>query len=198
MSSSDLQTQWASSYLSGGSMAYVDGLYEDYLTDPNSVPADWRAAFDALPTVDGVAKEISHRDIRDYFLHNSDKKRVQVVTSQDSKQYQVAHLMNAYRAHGHHAAKLDPLGMAERVNVPSLELSYHQLSEADMNRSFLPVNISMVLRCRYVKYFRHCVTLIAVVLVLSTCIFLITRKQNGCSKKWSLLAVDLVLISRKN
>lgn len=134
--SSDLQTQWASSYLSGGSMAYVDGLYEDYLADPDSVPADWRVAFDALPKVDGAAKEISHRDIRDYFLQNSDKKRVQVVTSQDSKQYQVAHLMNAYRSHGHHAAKLDPLEMAERVNVPSLELSYHQLSEADMNRSF--------------------------------------------------------------
>ena len=136
MSSSDLQTQWASSYLSGGSMAYVDGLYEDYLTDPDSVPADWRAAFDALPKVNGAPKEISHRDIRDYFLQASDKKRTQVVTSEDSKQYQVAHLMNAYRSHGHHAAKLDPLEMAERVNVPSLELSYHQLSEADMNRSF--------------------------------------------------------------
>lgn len=136
MSSTDLQNQWASSYLSGGSMAYVDALYEDYLADPSSVPADWRAAFEALPRVNGVEKEVSHRAIRDYFLQNADKRQTQAPVSQDSKQYQVAHLINAYRAHGHHAAKLDPLGMAERMQVPSLGLDYHHLSESDMNRPF--------------------------------------------------------------
>lgn len=136
MSSNDLQNQWESSYLSGGSMAYVDGLYEDFLIDPESVPADWRAAFQALPKVDSVAKDLSHRDIREYFLANVDKKRVSSEVSEDSKQFQVAHLMNAYRALGHHAAKLDPLEMAERVPVPNLELDYHQLSNADLNRSF--------------------------------------------------------------
>ncbi|KTD18175.1 2-oxoglutarate dehydrogenase E1 component [Legionella jordanis] len=138
MSGSDLQKQWASSYLSGGSMAYVDGLYEDYLANPHSVPADWREVFDSLPKTDAAVKEISHREIRDYFLHNADKKRIAAPAelSADSKQYQVAHLINAYRAHGHHAARLDPLGMAERIQVPSLELSYHQLSEADMDRRF--------------------------------------------------------------
>ncbi|STX48706.1 2-oxoglutarate dehydrogenase E1 [Legionella hackeliae] len=136
MSGSDLQKQWASSYLSGGSMAYVDGLYEDYLADPDSVPADWRATFDALPKLDGATKDISHRDIRDYFLENADRRRMSIVASEDSKQYQVAHLINAYRAQGHHAAKLDPLEMAERIHVPSLELNYHQLGEADMDRQF--------------------------------------------------------------
>ena len=33
MSISTLQHEWASAYLSGGNMAYVDGLYEDYLQD---------------------------------------------------------------------------------------------------------------------------------------------------------------------
>lgn len=136
MSGSDLQKQWASSYLSGGSMAYVDGLYEDYLADPDSVPADWREAFDALPTTNGAAKDIAHRNIRNYFLENAQRKRMPVAVSEDSKQYQVAHLINAYRAHGHHAAKLDPLEMAERIHVPSLELGYHQLSDADMDRQF--------------------------------------------------------------
>ncbi|WP_028388217.1 2-oxoglutarate dehydrogenase E1 component [Legionella fairfieldensis] len=137
MSSTDLQNQWASSYLSGGSMAYVDALYEDYLADPNSVPADWRAAFDALPKVNGAGQDVSHRNIQAYFLQNADKKRIQRINSEDnSKQYQVANLINAYRAHGHHAARLDPLEMAERVQVPSLELTYHQLSEADMKNSF--------------------------------------------------------------
>lgn len=136
MSGTDLQKLWASSYLSGGSMAYVDALYEDYLADPNSVPADWRSAFSALPTVNGAAKEVSHRDIRDYFLENADKKPVTATSPEVSKQYQVANLINAYRALGHHAAKLDPLEMAKRVPVPNLELSYHQLSDSDLNRSF--------------------------------------------------------------
>lgn len=68
MSSSDLQKEWASSYLSGGSMAYVDSLYEDYLADPSSVSSDWRAVFSALPKVNSAEKEFSHREIRDYFL----------------------------------------------------------------------------------------------------------------------------------
>ncbi|WP_419419546.1 2-oxoglutarate dehydrogenase E1 component [Legionella sp. D16C41] len=136
--SSNLQKQGALSYLSGGNMAYVDALYEDFLADPNSVPADWRRAFEALPKVDSVAKEISHRDIRNYFLENADKRFFNQVSapSADSKQFQVAHLINAYRSYGHHAAKLDPLDMTERVHVPSLELNYHNLSEADLNQNF--------------------------------------------------------------
>lgn len=67
MSSSDLQKEWASSYLSGGSMAYVDSLYEDYLADPGSVSEDWRAVFSALPKANSATKEVSHRDIRDIF-----------------------------------------------------------------------------------------------------------------------------------
>ncbi|MBA2709097.1 MAG: 2-oxoglutarate dehydrogenase E1 component [Tatlockia sp.] len=137
MSGTDLQKQWASSYLAGGSMAYVDALYEDFLADPNSVPADWRAAFSDLPAVNGAGKDVSHREIRDYFLENTDKKHLTTATTTEvSKQYQVANLINAYRALGHHAAKLDPLEMAKRVPVPNLELSYHQLSDADLNRPF--------------------------------------------------------------
>lgn len=135
MSGSNLQNELATSYLSGGSMAYVDALYEDYLADPTSVPEDWQEAFKALPQVNGQAADVSHRDIRDYFLRTADKKSTHVVTV-DAKEAQVAHLINAYRMLGHHAATLDPLGMAERIPVPALELSYHHLSDADLNHTF--------------------------------------------------------------
>lgn len=136
MSSSDLQNEWASSYLSGGSMAYVDSLYEDYLSDPDSVSADWKEVFSKLPQTDGNAKEIAHRDIRDYFLQNANKKPSPVIQSADSQQYQVASLINDFRSFGHLAAKLDPLEMTERVPVASLELAYHQLDKTDNNRMF--------------------------------------------------------------
>lgn len=135
MSSDNLKTQWASSFLSAGSMAYVDGLYEDYLKDPASIPNDWREAFDKLPKVTD-SQDVSHRDILNYFQQNAGKLRHRVEISDDIKQYQVAHLINAYRSLGHHAAKLDPLEMAERHHVPSLDLAYHQLSDKDLDRPF--------------------------------------------------------------
>ena len=135
MSSNDYQKAWATSYLSGGNMAYVDGLYEDYLADPHAVPADWQAAFKALPLVDGVTQEISHRVIRDYFLDHADKKSVPVMAL-DGKQSQVTDLIHAYRANGHLAAQLDPLKMEAREPAPSLDLSYHNLTEEDLKRSF--------------------------------------------------------------
>ncbi|MFI4918922.1 MAG: 2-oxoglutarate dehydrogenase E1 component [Legionellales bacterium] len=136
MSSSDLQNEWDSSYLSGGSMAYVDSLYEDYLADPDSVSADWKAVFSALPKVNGATNETAHRGIRDYFLQHADRKQPQVIQSVDNKQYQVANLINAFRAQGHHAAKLDPLEMTKQVPVPSLELAFHHLLEEDKERVF--------------------------------------------------------------
>ena len=135
MSSSKLENEWASSYLSGGNMAYVDGLYEDYLNDPASVSDEWRQTFDALPRVDGQLSDISHRDIREHFLQNADRRPAQLATG-DDKQAKVTNLINAYRAYGHLAAKLDPLDMIQRPVVPNLTLAYHQLTDADLNHVF--------------------------------------------------------------
>jgi 2-oxoglutarate dehydrogenase E1 component len=136
MSSSYLQNESASSYLSGGSMAYVDGLYEDYLVDPNSVPDDWKAVFSKLPAINGTTQDVSHRAIREHFLHNADKKPIQIAQSSDNKQYQVANLIQSFRGFGHLAATLDPLGMAKREPVPNLELAYHHLSDVDKDTVF--------------------------------------------------------------
>ncbi|GGI88927.1 2-oxoglutarate dehydrogenase E1 component [Legionella impletisoli] len=137
MSSSNLQKELATSYLSGGSMAYIDSLYEDYLSDPMSVPEDWQKFFRELPNVNGEEKDISHRKIRDYFQETANKKCIQV-TSADVKQAEVAHLINAYRTYGHLVANLDPLDMSERTPVDSLKLSYHNLTDVDWNKEFYP------------------------------------------------------------
>ena len=136
MSSDDLQKQWASAYLSGGSMDYVDNLYEDYLASPHSVSADWRHVFEQLETGHGQARDVSHREVVHYFLNQKNSKQSVLQASEDSKQYRVAKLINEYRSQGHHAAKLDPLDMAKRVSVPSLELEYHHLSESDLNHVY--------------------------------------------------------------
>ncbi len=139
MRSSELQKLMNTGYLSGGSMAYVDALYEDFLHDPNSVPKDWQAVFKALPSVNGHAEDVAHRDIRQYFQDNASKIKPTfqtVDTAVSMKQAQVADLVNAYRAHGHHLANLDPLQMATRLKIESLSLSYHGLSDNDLHTAY--------------------------------------------------------------
>src|SRR6476660_8259713 len=43
-----LQQFQASSPIAGGNAAFVEDLYEQYLTDPASVSAEWRGYFDTL------------------------------------------------------------------------------------------------------------------------------------------------------
>lgn len=135
MTSSFLQKEWDRAYLSGSNMTYVDGLYEDYLANPNSISEEWKVVFDQLPKVNGAA-EVSHRDVQQYFLNPTPKKYAPDFISGDEKQAEVSNLVNAYRALGHHAAKLDPLEMLERVPSPALELQYHHLTPDDMNKTF--------------------------------------------------------------
>ncbi|MDF1677848.1 MAG: 2-oxoglutarate dehydrogenase E1 component [Legionellaceae bacterium] len=118
-------------------MAYVDGLYEDYLADPASVSESWQAVFRALPeTADGRA-DVSHRALQAYFLNQANAPKTSVASRPDDKQSAVADLINAYRANGHLVANLDPLEMLTRDTPPSLTLEYHQLSEADLGKSFV-------------------------------------------------------------
>jgi 2-oxoglutarate dehydrogenase E1 component len=135
MSRNELQKAWDTAYLSGGNMAYVDGLYEDYLADETSVSAEWKAVFQALPQVNSALGDVSHRSIREHFLTNADKKSVHVL-SVEGKQANVTDLIHAYRANGHLSAQLDPLKMLVRQRVPSLDLAYHHLTDADLASKF--------------------------------------------------------------
>ena len=38
-----------SSFLSGANQSWIEQLYEDFLTDPDSVDANWRSMFQELP-----------------------------------------------------------------------------------------------------------------------------------------------------
>lgn len=131
---------WDSSHLSAGSMAYVDALYEDYLENSNNIPDVWKSYFDSL--VDsGTQQDVSHKKIREYFLEQakqgfSSGYAHSAVEKNAAKQAHLINLINAYRMLGHQQAKLDPIGLAHRKNIPSLSLEYHQLSKEDFNTSF--------------------------------------------------------------
>ena len=43
-----LQEQFAASFLTGGSAAYLEEIYEQYLDDPSSIDESWKSKFDAF------------------------------------------------------------------------------------------------------------------------------------------------------
>ena len=144
-----MQQLWESSQLNGASAAWLESLYESYLSDPGSVGHEWRQFFDDLPRVkstnggNGAGREVPHNEIRNYFRAIA-KEYHPVPTATPShdlelerKQVHVLQLINAYRFRGHQQANTNPLGNGRtQPNVPELNLAYHQLSEADLNTVF--------------------------------------------------------------
>ncbi len=131
--------------LSAENAAYIEELYEHYLSAPNSVTADWRAYFDQFPKGDQP-----HSNVKEQFLllaRNST--RVQpmpqssVSTEHERRQVGVLQLIAAYRNRGHQKAKLDPLGLAKREQVPDLDLSAHGLFRSDLDTIFQTGNLAI-------------------------------------------------------
>jgi len=133
-------------YLFGGNAPYVEELYENYLTNPGSVPDSWRDYFDALqhvPAVDGSdARDVPHQPVIDAFAERAKQGGTQVVVAfgADSdlgrKRTAVQQLIAAYRNVGVAWADLDPLKRQERPAIPELEPSFYGFTDADQETVF--------------------------------------------------------------
>lgn len=143
----DMQELWNSSQLNGASAAWLESLYEAYLSNPETVDPEWRKFFDGLPKVksgngSNGGREVSHAEVRDFFRAIA-KEHHAVPTATPShdielerKQVHVLQLINAYRFRGHQHAKTNPLSNSHQAEVPELDLSYHQLGPADLDTVF--------------------------------------------------------------
>ncbi|MDA8561674.1 2-oxoglutarate dehydrogenase E1 component, partial [Gammaproteobacteria bacterium] len=126
------------SYLSGGSDSYLDSIYDGYLKNPDTVDPEWSEFFSNL---NKDHKDISHEDIRKYFFEMAGKSRLNITSksvdfSCIEKQEKVMQLINAYRSLGHLHAELDPLGFPRKFDNSTLDISYYDFSESDMNSEF--------------------------------------------------------------
>lgn len=135
---------YRTSHFSGSNAGYIEELYEIYLHDANAVSEQWRSFFDALPRVDGVATDVSHETVRNHF-ELLGRRRARPIPAPGSggvnieherKQVKVLQLINAYRGRGHKRARLDPLGIMVRDEVPDLSLPFHGLTDADLDTTF--------------------------------------------------------------
>ena len=139
--SNSIKEQLASTPLFGSNASAVEKLYEQYLEDPDSVPAGWREYFVDLGDPDN---EVVHSKIREDLLAEAAEGRRGVVrrrtqgkpTTSGEKQAAVARLIQVYSLRGHQIADIDPLGLMDRRVPGVLKLDYLGLSEADMDTEF--------------------------------------------------------------
>ena len=145
MHESLMELLWSTSHFSGGNLEYVEGLFESYLVDPNSVSEEWRKCFDQLPRVsEAQSTDLPHSVIQEQFLQIGKNKfrsmpvstGVVASSAHEQKQINVLQLINAYRVRGHQHATLDPLGLQKREKVADLDIGYHQLTGADLDTTF--------------------------------------------------------------
>lgn len=118
---------------------WIEQLYEDFLTDPDSVDANWRLTFQQLPGT-GVKPDQLHSKTREYFRRQAlaGSRHSSTISDPDTnvKQVKVLQLINAYRFRGHQHANLDPLGLWKQERVADLDPSFHDLTEADFQETF--------------------------------------------------------------
>jgi 2-oxoglutarate dehydrogenase E1 component len=122
-------------------LTFVEGLYENYIRDPSSVPADWQRYFSELG--DGELRFPKPRfapSFKPSSIFNTPtglESRLQPAFSPGSAAIQdrIYLLIRLYRVRGHRIAQVDPLGLPQPV-PPELKPEFFGFSEKDMD---LPV-----------------------------------------------------------
>lgn len=144
------------SLLFGTNASFIEGLYEKYLHNPESVPPEWHEYFDKLRQAEGtagsagqVSQNVPYSSEVESFSrppaapwrlsgHSPDQELLQddYDLETERKQIAVLQIINAYRFLGVRHADLDPLKHQEKPHIPELEPTYYGLTEADMSTVF--------------------------------------------------------------
>ncbi|HSC89019.1 MAG TPA: 2-oxoglutarate dehydrogenase E1 component, partial [Polyangiaceae bacterium] len=144
------------------SLAFVEGLYADFLRDPNSVPADWRTLFeragqDAFAEQPQIGPSFKARSVFNSGASSANASSAKKASNGNGSHARVSSapaaagpvdasrmavlqdrvdaLVRAYRVRGHMVAQIDPLGLP-RGEQPELELGFYDLGESDLDRVF--------------------------------------------------------------
>jgi 2-oxoglutarate dehydrogenase E1 component len=140
---SEFQAMLSSTPLAAGNAPYVEALYEQFLTDPGSVPPQWREYFANLG---GRPGEIAHGPLVEQLAQRAKGRRATgpgiaagaaPETGSAAKQGAVSRLIQIYANRGHLTATIDPLGLMERPVPKVMGLDYLGLAEADLDTEFL-------------------------------------------------------------
>lgn len=138
---STLEHHWGDSLLAGCNAPYLEELYERYLLDPSSVPADWQDYFDALqPSGTPVGEPVHTQVISSFRAQALNKIPATIIAdqgaAQQGQQVKVLQVINAYRFSGHLRAACNPLNIKTLPEAPELTLAHHGLQNTQLNTVF--------------------------------------------------------------
>lgn len=121
-------------FLNGGNASFMIDLYHHYLTDKNSVAADWQEFFGSL-----------NEQEQDY-LRADDRPPVWKRTVSQGQMVQgpislneirfslrILKLVQAYRGWGHLNTNLDPLNLEKQNNYPELQIEHYGFTSSDLD-----------------------------------------------------------------
>ena len=126
----------SSSTLFGGNAPFIEEQYENYLANPGSVPADWRAYFDSLR---GGAADVAHAPVIESFIRLGKSRKVagaMVDADTMHKQVQVLQMIGRFRTLGMFQADLDPLQRHEKPYLADLDIAAYGFTEVDLDTEF--------------------------------------------------------------
>ena len=149
-------SQWI---LDPANAAFVEELYDQYLKNPSSVPADWRTTFEEWRARDG-RPTATHREVQADIRKQARSATpvlvpVRAPTSADAviyseKQISVLRLINQHRLYGHLRASINPIPLQGLPQVPELDPYQDGLDDTDMDRVFhtgpMPAPAGLTLR----------------------------------------------------
>ena len=132
----------SSTALYGGNAAFIEDLYEQYLSDPESVDLAWRKRFDVMRAE--TVNEVPHGPVRSNFLRLAQESKTRARSRSTerlepgaaAKQAAVLRLINGYRFRGHQVADLDPLQLRDKPRVSDLDPAFHNLESDDLDQVF--------------------------------------------------------------
>ena len=151
MSSSDNNITFKkTSFLSGINSEFINQLYSDYLSDPNSLPEGWKIFFNGLSEDEKLIlndlngpswspeKKIK-KTISEFLNKNEDlvvSKNLDLNSIKKASQDSVRAIMliRAYRIRGHLIANLDPLSIQEKKEHSELKPESYGFTKKDYNR----------------------------------------------------------------
>ncbi|MCS6916434.1 MAG: 2-oxoglutarate dehydrogenase E1 component [Chitinophagales bacterium] len=122
-------------YLTQAEPGYVESLYEQYRQDPASIDEEWRKFFEgfdfAVRLLDGggLAGPATQQPAE------TPPAPEDLSADTVAKEFQVAHLISAYRAKGHLVARTNPI-RPRKDRKANLHLSFFHLNESDLDKSF--------------------------------------------------------------
>ena len=136
--SESLRALLETSALGSDQAAYLESLYEQFLSNPASLDARWRDYFAGVRQ--GVGSEVAHGPVREALAQRARISTVVVAggVSEElvAKQGAVSRMVQVICNRGHLVADIDPLGLLKRPEPEVLKLGYYGLSDSDLNSEF--------------------------------------------------------------